>query len=154
MILKGASQRMQLKELIRQFGARVGYPSIPFPDSTGGITLRFDDLEVICREEGNGGLLIGTIEHGKLEGTALEELFRKLLGISLARAAKSTCILSLDRARDTLILYTRFDCSTLGPAEFEAYMDTFLNELEFWSEQIRRDPGFSEKITPFTGVRP
>jgi hypothetical protein len=145
---------MQFEELIRQFGARVGYPSVPSLDATGGITLRFDNLDVFCRDESGKCLLTGTIEHGKLEGTGLEELLRKLLGISLARAAKSTCALSLDRARNALILYTRFDYSTIGPAVFEEYMDAFLNELEFWVEQVRREPGFSEKVTSFGGIRP
>ncbi len=129
----------QFETLVTQFIQRIEYPDEPATRPDGSRAFRFGQLVVWCKDEGESCLLSGAVTEIPSTDPPRGERLRRLLKVSLAVAAQENACLALDAPSDTLLLYHRFPLAGKSPAEFEAEVEEFLNRLEFWVEQARRE---------------
>ena len=130
---------MKLSELIAQFVDRIHYPGWPKSHPAGGVVFTFDRMDVVCREEGGYCLLQGEAGEMPEEAMDQESWLQRVLQASLARMAKEKVSLTLDPVSKAVLVYRRFSFENLAVSDFEMEVESFLNVLESWGRQVRRD---------------
>ena len=131
---------MKLTSLLAEFGSETGLGECPM-DEEGVCRLVFDgdlvvDVEQEDIEEGQAGFVLYSAV-GLLPADD-PKVLRRLLGANLFARGTNDAVLALDEQLDEVVLFRRCEPEQMDYAAFVSVLTDFVNQLEYWREDLAR----------------